>query len=244
LPKKSGIEIMSYPSAKVYINGKESGMTPYKNTSLKPGDVEIGLGTEDYKWTRKIQLNNNINTVIDWEMGKEEKQGGGYILYMEKTGDSKKAGILVNVNPDKAAVAVDNEIKGYSPLRMEDLTEGDRQITLSYPGYKTVNVFVKAMVGYQLIIEAKLVEENIVQSDTITPSPIPTLGETKIMVIIKETETGWLRVRQEASSGSVEVARTKPGEKYPLISENTEWYKIDLGNGKTGWISAKYADKL
>jgi len=247
LPKKSGIEIMSYPPAKVFINGKESGMTPYKNTTLKPGEVEVKLETDDNKWSRKVQLDNNINTVIDWEMGKEEKLSGGYILYMEKTGDNKNAGLLINVNPDKTAVAIDNEIKGFSPLRIENVTEGDRQITLSYPGFKTVNVFVKAVVGYQLIVEAKLVEEGI--DAMLTPTPAvsgvsPTVSELRPMVVIKETETGWLRVRQEASSGSMEVAKIKPGEKYLLVEENTDWYKIDLGNGISGWISAKYAGKL
>jgi len=242
LPKKSGIEIMSYPPAKVLINGKESGMTPYKNTTLKPGDIEIGLETNDYKWSKKVRLNNNINTVIDWELGKEEKQSGGYVLYMERTGNSKNSGILVNVNPDKAAVAIDGEIKGFSPLRIDSVTEGDRQITLSYPGFKTVNVFVKAVPGYQLIVEAKLIEEGV--ENLPTPTITPTVGEKITMVVIKETETGWLRVRQQANSESGEIARVNPKDKYPLMEENQGWYKIDLGGGKEGWISAKYADKL
>ena len=42
-PKKSGLEIMSFPVAKVYLNNKEVGITPYKNMNLKPGENEIKL---------------------------------------------------------------------------------------------------------------------------------------------------------------------------------------------------------
>ena len=34
-----------------------------------------------------------------------------------------------------------------------------------------------------------------------------------------------------------------PGEKYKMLSEVTDWYQIDLGGGKSGWVSAKYAEK-
>jgi uncharacterized protein YgiM (DUF1202 family) len=63
------------------------------------------------------------------------------------------------------------------------------------------------------------------------------------MITIKETETGWLRVRESANGSSTEVAKVKPGEKYKMLAEVTDWYQIDLGNGKTGWVSAKYAEK-
>jgi uncharacterized protein YgiM (DUF1202 family) len=62
-------------------------------------------------------------------------------------------------------------------------------------------------------------------------------------VIIKETETGWLKVRENNSASSKEVIKVKPGEQYVLLSEEKDWYKIDLGSSKSGWISATYAEK-
>ncbi len=246
VPQKSGIEIMSYPTAKVYINGKEAGMTPYKNTSLTPGKLEVRLVGADREWSRAVELRNNINTVIDWEIGKSEKSSGGYILFLEKTGDTNKAGLLINAVPNKCAVAVDGEIKGYSPIKLDDVGEGDRQITISYPGYKGVNVYVKAIKGYQLIVESKLAREEVageyvpVDSEKI----VSELEAGSEKVKIKETETGWLRVRSAASNNASEVARVNPGEDYDLIEEEGEWYKISLKNGTEGWISAKYAEKF
>jgi uncharacterized protein YgiM (DUF1202 family) len=244
VPKKSGLEIMSYPPAKVYINNKEAGMTPYKNNNLQPGKVDISLKTETNQWSKVIELQNNINTVINWEFGKEEKDSGGYILYLEKTGDGKKAGLMVNAIPDKAAIAVDNEIKGFSPQRFNDISEGDRQLTLSFPGRKNLNVFMKAINGYQLVIEANLAEDLETIEPVVEVKPSPTIGQQIKQVTIKETETGWLRVRSEPSSSGSEVGLVNPGEKYPLLEESTDWYKIDLGNNKSGWVSAKYASKV
>ncbi len=243
-PKKSGMEIMSFPIAKVYINGKEMGLTPYKNMGLKPGENEIKLISENKEWKRKIDLQNNINTVIDWQFGEDINGDSGYILYLEKTGD-KKASLLVNTIPDKTTVIVDGQIKGISPIKVSDITEGDKQLSVSFPGYKDVNVFMKAINGYQLVVSAKLaIEKNNIDQiiSTENEATDSSLSVAK-KVTIKETETGWLRVRDKDSSSGVEITKVKPGESYALLEEKTEWYKIDLENGKSGWISASYASK-
>lgn len=243
IPQKSGVEIMSYPVAKVYLDGKEAGMTPYKNSSLLPGSTEVRLLSQDGEWTRILDLKNNVNTVVDWELSKNDKLEGGYVLFLEKTGDSNKAGLLVNALPNKCAVAIDGEIKGYSPIRIEDINEGDRQVTISYPGYKSVNVFVKAIRGYQLVIDSKLAMEEVSITETpdVKEEIVDTL-QTGKKVVIKETGTGWLRVRDGASNEATEIDRVSPGESFNLLEETEEWYKIELGDSDEGWISAKYAE--
>ena len=243
-PKKSGLEIMSFPIAKVYINNKEMGSTPYKNMNLKPGENEVKLISGNKEWKRKIDLQNNINTVIDWQFGDDSNSDSGYILYLEKTGD-KKASLLVNTNPDKATINIDGEVKGISPIKVSEIGEGDRQLLVAFPGYKDINIFMKAINGYQLVVNTKLATEknNIDQiinaeSETISNN----LNEIK-KITIKETETGWLKVREASSSSAKEITRVKPGEQYTLLEEGKDWDKIDLGNGKSGWISTTYASK-
>ncbi len=240
---RSGVEIVSFPSAKVFVNGVEAGMTPYKNNDLIPGEAEIKLVTNSQEWTKKIKLQKNANTVIDWEFGDEEKKSGGYLLYMEETGDNKKTGLMVSSNPDKAAVAIEGEIKGLSPIKLEDIGEGDKQVTISFPGYKSANVFIRGIKGYRLIIETSLGREKVVE---------PVEEEVKIelsqnlvaKVKIKETETGWLRVREEASSGSREIGRVIPGDEHELLDEKTDWVLIKLDDKKQGWVSATFVEKI
>jgi len=244
--KKSAIEINSYPVAKVYIDGKEMGLTPYRNRQLKPGEIEVRLITNESEWTKKIKLQNNISTVVDWEFGKTEDESGGYVLYLEKTGDKKSAGLMINTNPTKSTIKIDDEVKGLSPIRMSNIGEGDKHLALSFPGHKTMDVFVKSLNEYQLVIDAVLKKDKVevkpeeeIKIDNADLLEKPTV----IMIKIKPTETGWLRVRELDSMGSKEVARVVPGETYPLLEEKQEWYKIDLGNNKSGWIAASYGEK-
>lgn len=250
-PKRSAVEINSYPIAKVYLDGKEMGMTPYKNRTLKPGEVEIKLVTNDNTWTKKIKLQNNVNTVVDWEFGKNDEKSGGYILFLEKTGDKKNAGLMAMSNPSAATISIDNEIKGFSPIKISNIGEGDKHLSLTFPGHKNADIFVKAIKGYQLVVEAILGKETTAinqenQSQESSPSAElenSDLIESLPKVTIKETETGWLKVREASSSASKEIARVNPNESYDLLEEITDWYKIDLGSNKTGWISSKYAEK-
>jgi hypothetical protein len=87
--QKSGIEIISYPPAKVFIGDKEAGMTPYKNNTLKPGEQKIKLVANGQEWTKNVHLENGANTVINREFG-DNNQNGGYVLYFETTGNKKK----------------------------------------------------------------------------------------------------------------------------------------------------------
>lgn len=148
---------------------------------------------------------------------------------------------MINTIPDKTAVAIDSEIKGHSPLRVGNIGSGDRQLTVTFPGYKSLNVYVKAINGYQLVFNGFLAEEEIEVTDsqpktTVTPNVLNSKTAK-----IKITETGWLRVRDQPSSSGVEISKVKPEEKYPVLEESGDWIKIDLGDNKTGWISASYA---
>lgn len=246
IDRKSGIEIISYPTAKVLIDEKEAGMTPYKNNSLKPGEIEVKLTAGELSWTKKIHLENGANTVINREFGKNEADSGGYTLYFESTGDEQKAGLLISSKPDRAAVYIDDEIKGYSPIRIEDVGEGDKKLVLSYPGYKSVSSYVKFIKGYQLVVDGDLAKEETIalpiqNEDNDEASNSGELKKIETATILS-TETGWLRVRSEAGSGT-EITKVKPGEKYTITEEKEGWYKIDLGQGKGGWISTKYAAK-
>jgi N-acetylmuramoyl-L-alanine amidase len=62
-------------------------------------------------------------------------------------------------------------------------------------------------------------------------------------VLILQTPTGFLRVRDQPSLGGNEITQVKPGETYQLLDERTDWYQIKLTNGQTGWISSEYAQK-
>ncbi len=86
---------------------------------------------------------------------------------------------------------------------------------------------------------------------TTTPkvSPTPskavstTPGATGGMIIITDTPTGFLRVRDQASASGAEVAQVKPGDTFTSLEESNGWIKIEYVKGKQGWVSATYTKK-
>jgi Bacterial SH3 domain len=66
---------------------------------------------------------------------------------------------------------------------------------------------------------------------------LPEVEQTEIATIT-ETPTGWLRVRN-APSGS-EVTKVDVGQSFPLIEKGESWFKIQLEDSTTGWVSSTY----
>jgi hypothetical protein len=80
---------------------------------------------------------------------------------------------------------------------------------------------------------------------TAKTSPTPTSrtgGSTtsEETVTIKETGTGWLRVRETPSSGGKELAKVDVGETFPYFEKQSGWYQIEYEKGKKGWVSGTY----
>lgn len=63
-------------------------------------------------------------------------------------------------------------------------------------------------------------------------------------VEISNTSVGFLRVRSGPSTGSSEVARVNPGQKFAVSEEKNGWYKIEYEGGKSGWVSGSFTRKL
>jgi hypothetical protein len=64
-------------------------------------------------------------------------------------------------------------------------------------------------------------------------------------VEITPTETGQLNVREGPWYSSAIIGKVTPGQRF-LVLERTEsgYLKLDLGNGKTGWVVVKYTRTL
>ena len=218
-------------------------MTPYRNNTLQEGTINIRLGEEGLGWwQRKIELRKNISTVINWTFDKTEKTSGGYILSMEKQ-SSKNAGLILASLPSGAAVSIGGEIRGDTPLAISDLGEGDKEVNIMLPGFKTISVGIRPIIGYRMLIEAILArEEKAAATPETNNTQLTLIGGTKKIKILP-TETGWLRVRGGSNLDSPEIGKVRMGEEYEYYSETKEWIEINFG-GKKGWVASKYVAKL
>ena len=82
------------------------------------------------------------------------------------------------------------------------------------------------------------VEQVETKPDEVMSNEIP---ESKPSVRIQETPTGWLRVREGAGTAYSIIMQVYPGENYSLLEEVEGWYKIEIDEEATGWVSSQYA---
>lgn len=244
----AGLRIESTPTSLVYIDNVQLGQAPLEKI-FKPGEVTLKLiptstSLSLTSYQTKVRLTANTYTVVKRDFSDSDLTSSGEVVNLEPQSGKLASLAVITSSPDSASVILDGQPQGFSPLLIPSIPAGDHQINISAPGFTPRTVSAKAVLGYKLNINVKL-------ASLPTPSPSPTPEATasatlkKPYVEIKDTPTGFLRVRQEPNTGAKEIGRVKPGEKYPLLEKISSWYliKVDLNATSSGWISSQYADK-
>ena len=62
-------------------------------------------------------------------------------------------------------------------------------------------------------------------------------------IIIKQTSAGRLNVRGGPGTNYPIITKVHSGEAYPLLQEQGEWYKINIGEDQQGWVFTSYVLK-
>ncbi|MGB9911467.1 MAG: SH3 domain-containing protein [Microgenomates group bacterium] len=271
-PKLAVISISSSPQTAVFIDNVQVGTAslekPYYNDKIEPGEHRIKLVPESNElipWEGKINLPAGILTSIKRELASSEAESGGQVVWLEKIENKRKASLAVISFPEQAVVKLGGEPKGFTPFLNEEIPPGSYQIEIAAPGYKSRTISIKLIAGYKLLINAKLAKEiegieemaskkeaeEATSSGKPMPSPTPlvksnsTTSLKKPYVEIKNTPTGWLRIRSKPSTSGEELGKAKPGETFPYLGETVNgWYKIEYEEDKEGWVSGTYADLI
>jgi hypothetical protein len=248
--KKAAIQITTTPTAKVFLGDKEVGMTPFETESIKPGDVDLKLVPEDSSlttWEKRLTINANTRLIVEKQFSVDLEKEESQILYLEKTNEKTKAGLTLVSIPDGVSVTVDGQMRGFAPVKIDDITAGDRKIVISRPGYKSKEILTRALEGYRLVVEVKLAKEDDgavePQQNDNEDQPSVQKDSSGEHIVISDTPTGWLRVRMEPSTTASEAAKVNPGEKFLLLDEQSGWYQIEYEQDQEGWVSATYAEK-
>ena len=254
------IRVISTPPAAVFVDNIAVGKTPYEE-QMKVGEVTVklipqGEGTQIAPWQGKVKINKNSMTYINRDLGETEVTSAGEVLTISKMEKKPAIGntgeIYVETEPSNAIVYLDNDEKGVSPLLLQEVTQGDHEISVFMPGFLRRTQKINVESGFRVTAQFKLgldpthktldqtlTEKRQEASESAQATPV----ETKVeKVVILDTPTGFLRVRSEASLGGAEVARVNPGETYDLLEESSGWFKIKVEEVE-GWVSAQYAQK-
>ncbi len=266
-PKQGMLKVVSTPTASVFLDNKHIGRTPV-DTKVDGGSFTIRLVPETTtqtlaSWEGNIKISPDILTYVNASLAESEFATAVDILSLEKI-TSKLAEVSVATNPDGATVALDGGMKGISPLSIPNITAGDHALAITSLGFVARNLKVKTTAGYKLNAIVKLALSGdtppeasasptpATPSGKTTPTPTKAAGgatdPAKPFVTIKDTPTGFLRVRMEPTTAATESAQVKPGEKYSIVdtqkdTKGNTWYQITYDGKNTGWISGQYAEK-
>lgn len=262
--KEGVLKVASNPTASVFLDNKHVGRTPVE-TKVTSGDYTIRLVPETTtqalaSWQGSIKITPDILTYVNANLAESEFTTSVETMWLEKI-TSKLAEVAVRTNPDGAMASIDGETKGITPISIPNITAGDHALAIVSSGFLSRNIKIKTTAGYKLNAIVKLALSG--ESPEASPSPTPVVGTptpsskttptptktastidpTKPFVTIKDTPTGFLRVRMEPSTSASEAARINPGEKYHIEDEKTGWYQIKYDAKNLGWISGQYATK-
>jgi len=256
------LTVTSSPTASVFIDNLLFGETPLREEKYKVGEYLIklipkGVATDTASWSGKVNIEKNVLTYVNFDLGSSDLLTAGEIFTLKKSNTAKKGygEIYVETEPDRAIVYLDNDEKGVSSLILENVPAGVHELSVFMPGFFKRTQKINLDSGYRLYAKFKLAVDQ--SQKFITPKLNQEATDSakiqeKTTIIIKETPTGWLRVRQEPSLGASELAKIKVGEKYQLLEEKEGWYKIKFNGNKdglvegefdVGWISSSYAQK-
>jgi len=255
------LKIVSSPTASIFIDNVAIGKTPFED-KYKVGEYLIklipeGVATDTASWNGKVSIEKNILTYVNIELGSLDLTTAGEIFTMKRSNTVKPGygEIYVETEPTGALVSLDNDEKGVSSLILENVAPGVHELSVFMPGFFRRTQKVNIDAGYRLYAKFKLAIDQSQKFITPTEEKEATKSgktEEKKFVVIKETPTGWLRVRTDPSLGASESAKIKVGEKYEFLEEKEGWYKIKFNGNKDGlvegefdegWISSSYAQK-
>lgn len=250
---KGALQVTSLPKSNVYLEGKLIGQTPLckceASDMIKSGEYSIKLDPLDTSFSafeQKITISNSVLTVVDRTFG-AGAQSEGSIITLESINDKKNAQLFVVSFPSSAHLYLDSNQQKDTPLLLNNVTESDHEARLQKDGYKDKTIRIRGVPGYKLNalvflgVNPDLLQQQASASAVATPSASLTPALSK--VIILDTPTGFLNVRDSGSISSAIIGKVNPGELYQLLDDKDGWYQIQLNSATKGWISNQYAQR-
>lgn len=230
---QAGLRILSVPEgAEVFINQALVGKTPFEDSNLSAKEYTINLIYNEASWAGKVKLSNSTLTVVNRELSKEPTASSGEVLSLDKG-----RGATIISMPSGVDIEIDGKEYGKTPLAV-DITEGEHVFVLSKNNYLKRSIKALVPVGYnlQLNVDLALSEANLATIIT------PPIKKAKV-VVVKDTPTGFLRIRDKPSLVGNEITRVSPGDELVLLEEQTNWARVRLLNNQEGYVSTEYIEE-
>ncbi len=225
-------------------------------------------------WESKIRIVPNTVTAVTVALSESELTNQSDVLWMEHISGKKTEvvfqsdpdGAIVMVDQDMKGVTpltLTDLLPGNHEVFVSARGYLPRTVTVKVtPGYRITAQFQLALSPGTDATATPTPSPIATQSGQISPPPTPTEDsksstgtptpktQTQIpdpkkpYAIVKDTPTGFLRLRMEPSTAATEVAKLNPGEKFTILSEESGWYELLYSSTQNGWASGQYLTKV
>jgi len=141
---RSALSISSNPkNALIYLSNESIGKTPINDYILQSGIYTLKLVKDNFvtlDTTIKVESGKNIDLVFNLlvveSIAENKIENKPQKTEKSKSSDNANfASLMVNSNPPGADVFINNEIRGTTPLNLDDLLPGDYEIKISKTGH-------------------------------------------------------------------------------------------------------------
>lgn len=233
IKEKGGISVLSAPDqASVFLDGKEVGKTPYEDKNLEIKQYLIKLEKDGASWQGNVKLTPQTMAIINRDLAKEQASSAGEILIL-----NKGRGITVISNPADSQVEIGGKVYGKTPISI-NLNPGDHTIIVDHPNYLKRSIRANLPQDFNLTVSVDLALTEV----DLTTTQAPVITQTP-EVIVKQTPTGFLRVRDKPSLVGKEIGKVNTGDKLILLEELSGWDRVRLSDGTEGFVSSSYVEK-
>ncbi len=121
-----------------------------------------------WSYNRVIEFVPNVDVILAYELGPTKEFSGGHLIYaqsgaQEDTGS--KVELAVTANVDEAAVAVNDNLVGQTPITNYTLgVDAQQRLSITKPGYESQQFLLfpedtnerEKLAGYKLLVEVDL----------------------------------------------------------------------------------------
>lgn len=230
---KGGMSVLSTPAqATVFIDGQEVGKTPFEDRNLDVRKYTVKLETSEASWQGIVKLTPQTMLIINRDLAKDQASSSGEILTLDRG-----RGVTIISNPPAAEVEIDGNVYGKTPISI-NLSSGEHIMLVSHPNYLKRSIKAILPENFNLTVSVDL---SLSEADLTTVSA-PVITQTA-EVIVKQTPTGFLRVRDQGSLSGKEIGKVNVGDKLILLEELGGWDRVRLSDGTEGFVSSAYIEK-
>lgn len=234
---------------KISLCSKLSKKSKKSKKGLLPGDIKLCLGKINDKSDGSFKITNSDS--LDeryFQFTKPENSGENQRMDGEK--DSSESPLIVKITDPAVISQALDDLNGERQLIVGGIVSSDNGGFNSPWSWHLDPATIILGENFTEVCDAALsyVENNLsdwlgqqycpwyLRVSAVYDSPPPASNH---QVWITDT----LNIRDKASLRSGKIGLARKGEKFKKIEETEDWVKIELSDGKTGWVFRKYVSQ-